>query len=132
MTTERNRVFSVLVCLLATIPVSIWATASRADTAVEKAGRGLAAMTTPFLEIPGNIVDTTEHDGALSGWTMGLARGIGMTAVRPVVGVYELVTAPVAVPKNYEPILQPEYPWSYFGVGEKFARNSKHSRIAKK
>ena len=41
-----------------------------------------------------------------------------MTIVRPPVGFYELVTAPIAAPKNFEPILQPEYPWSYFGSRE--------------
>jgi putative exosortase-associated protein (TIGR04073 family) len=75
-------------------------------------------MTTPFLEVPGNIIATNRRDGPVEAWTMGLARGIGMTIVRPGVGVYELVTAPIAVPKNYEPILEPEYPWSYFGSGE--------------
>jgi hypothetical protein len=34
--------------------------------------------------------------------------------VRPLVGVYELVTAPFPVPAGYRPILQPEYPWGYF------------------
>ena len=91
---------------------------SQADTAMEKAGRGLAAMFTPFLEIPGNIITTTEREGAAAGWTEGLAKGIGMFIIRPPVGVYELVTAPIPAPANYEPILTPEYPWSYFGSGD--------------
>jgi putative exosortase-associated protein (TIGR04073 family) len=95
-----------------------WPLASAADTALDKAGRGLAAMTTPFLEIPGNIVLTTHHHGPLAGWTVGFARGIGMTAIRPLVGVYEFVTAPVPAPDGFEPILRPEYPWSYFGDGD--------------
>jgi putative exosortase-associated protein (TIGR04073 family) len=88
---------------------------SHADTALAKAGRGLAAITTPFLEIPGNIITTTEREGAAAGWTEGLAMGIGMFIVRPAIGFYELVTSPIPAPANYEPILQPEYPWSYFG-----------------
>jgi putative exosortase-associated protein (TIGR04073 family) len=104
--------------------VGVWSSASNADTPGEKAGRGLAALTTPFLEIPGNIVETSRRDGPLAGWTMGLAKGLGMTIVRPPVGFYELVTAPIAAPANYEPILQPEYPWSYFGDG--------HSGMAKR
>ena len=98
--------------------------ASYADSPAHKAGRGLAAITTPFLEIPGNIVVTSREDGPLTGWTMGLARGLGMSIVRPVVGFYEVLSAPFAAPANYEPILEPEYPWSYFGSGHKVARHS--------
>ena len=89
------------------------------DSALHKAGRGLAAITTPFLEIPGNIKVTTEEHGAPAGWTEGFAMGLGMTVVRPVVGVYELITAPFPAPEGYRPILKPEYPWSYFGSGDR-------------
>ena len=78
-----------------------------------------AAISTPFLEIPGNVIATNRREGPVEAWTMGLARGIGMTIVRPGVGVYELVTAPFPMPENYEPILEPEYPWSYFGSGQR-------------
>jgi putative exosortase-associated protein (TIGR04073 family) len=134
MRTEHNRVVTVLAYALTTLVVLMWSTGSSADTATEKAGRGLAAITTPFLELPGNIVETSEREGPLAGWTMGLAKGLGMTVVRPLVGVYELVTAPIAAPAHYEPILQPEYPWSYFGTGRdsKLAKNTKHSRLAKR
>ncbi len=88
--------------------------AGAADTVGDKAFRGFAAVTTPFLEIPGNIVRESEEEGAASGWTIGLAMGLGMSIVRPAVGIYELVTAPWPAPPNYEPILRPEYPWSYF------------------
>jgi putative exosortase-associated protein (TIGR04073 family) len=121
----RQLVSSGAVALLV---VGVWSSASYADTPGAKAGRGLAALTTPFLEIPGNIIETSKRDGPLAGWTMGLARGLGMTIVRPPVGFYELVTAPVAAPKNYEPILQPEYPWSYFGD----SGDGHHSGMAKR
>jgi putative exosortase-associated protein (TIGR04073 family) len=90
--------------------------AGSADTVGEKALRGLAGMFTPFLELPGNIVRTWEREGAEEGWTEGLARGIGMSVVRPPVGFYEFVTAPFPMtsPRGYEPILEPDYPWSYF------------------
>jgi putative exosortase-associated protein (TIGR04073 family) len=67
---------------------------------------------------PGNIIETTHREGAPAGWTQGFARGLGMFILRPPIGFYELVTAPIPAPSNYEPILQPEYPWSYFGKGE--------------
>jgi putative exosortase-associated protein (TIGR04073 family) len=84
------------------------------DTAMDKLGRGLAGMTTGFLELPGNIVAESRDRGALAGMTIGFAKGLGMIPVRELVGVYEFVTAPIPVPEDYEPIVHPEYPWDYF------------------
>jgi len=113
---HRNAVMTSAIALLL---AGAWCSPSGADTAGHKAGRGLAAIATPFLEVPGNVIATNRREGPVEAWTMGLARGIGMTIVRPGVGVYELVTAPFPVPENYEPILEPEYPWSYFGSGQR-------------
>jgi len=89
------------------------AEAKRYDAA-RKFGRGLAGITTCFLEVPGNIVKTSRARGVGWGVTLGFAEGLGRLVVRPLVGVYELVTAPFPVPAGYRPILQPEYPWGYF------------------
>jgi hypothetical protein len=40
-----------------------------------------------------------------------------MIVVRELVGVYEFVTAPLEVPAGFAPIIQPEFPWSYFEGG---------------
>jgi len=85
-----------------------------ADTAVDKLGRGLAGMTTGFLELPGNIVAESRDRGGAAGATIGIAKGIGMIPVRELVGVYEFVTAPLPLPDNYRPVIHPEYPWDYF------------------
>ncbi|MDT8406124.1 MAG: exosortase system-associated protein, TIGR04073 family [Methylococcales bacterium] len=98
-----------LILLLACLPLN---TAS-ADTAARKFGRGLAAMTTGFLEIPGNIVKETERQGAV-GVPIGLVKGVGLLVTRELVGVYEFVSAPFPAPAGFRPILQPEYPWGYF------------------
>lgn len=87
---------------------------SMADTAADKFGRGLAGMTTGFLELPGNIVAESRDRGGVAGATIGVAKGIGMIPVRELVGVFEFVTAPFPVPDDYEPVLHPEYPWDYF------------------
>jgi putative exosortase-associated protein (TIGR04073 family) len=121
MKTQTKRDITALtsaIVLAVALGILVWPIISHADTAGEKAGRGLAGIAVPFLEIPGNIVQTSEREGPVAGWTMGLAKGIGMSIVRPPVGVYELLTAPIPAPANYEPILLPEYPWSYFGSGD--------------
>jgi len=84
-----------------------------AQTAARKAGRGLAAMTCGFLEIPGNMVVEGRRQGP-GGVALGFAKGLGMVVVRTLVGVYELVTAPLPAPERFRPILQPEFPWDYF------------------
>jgi len=121
MFTQQKRDLTALmsaVTLAATVGMLLWPIVSRADTPGMKAQRGLAAVTAPFLEIPGNIVETSEREGPLAGWTVGLAKGIGMSIVRPPIGVYELITAPIAAPADFKPILHPEYPWSYFGSSD--------------
>jgi putative exosortase-associated protein (TIGR04073 family) len=89
-----------------------------AGSAARKAGRGLAAMTTGFLEIPGNMVAETRRRGPAYGMTLGFAKGLGGVVVRELVGVYEFVTAPIAVPEGYRPLLAPEFPWGYFDERE--------------
>ena len=79
-----------------------------------KLGRGLAGMTTCFLEIPGNILEETDERGAAWGMTLGFAEGMGRIVPRVLVGVWEFLTAPVPAPEGYKPILEPEYPWGYF------------------
>jgi putative exosortase-associated protein (TIGR04073 family) len=90
------------------------AATAQENTAARKAGRGIAGMTLGFLEIPGNVVQESRSNGIVSGMTIGLALGAGKLVARELIGVYEFVTAPFAVPAGFEPILQPEFSWGYF------------------
>lgn len=92
---------------------SLAASDAHAQTAARKAGRGLAGMVCGFLELPGNIVQETQRQGAI-GVPIGLAYGLGMIVTRELTGVYEFVTAPFPIPAGFRPILTPEYPWGYF------------------
>jgi len=107
---QRNIIRLLFVLLL----VATVAGAANAQTAARKFGRGLAAMTTAFLEVPGNMVEQTRKRGAAEGVPLGFAIGLGMIVPRVLVGVYEFVTAPFPAPPGYRPILQPEFPWDYF------------------
>jgi len=108
MLANVTRVIAVVGLLLALAPDA------EAQTAGRKFGRGLAAMTTAFLEVPGNIVQETDKRGAAVGVPVGFAIGLGMIVPRVLVGVYEFVTAPFPAPAGYRPILKPEFPWDYF------------------
>lgn len=83
-------------------------------SAGRKFGRGLAAMTCGFLEVPGNMVKTSRKKGPVYGVTLGFVEGLGRLVVRELVGVYEFVSAPFPAPPGYKPILEPEFPWGYF------------------
>ena len=100
--------------LAALLALSLPALPADAQSAPRKVGRGLAAMTCGFLELPGNVVKTTRRRGLGWGLTLGFAEGLGRIVVRELVGVYEFVTAPFPVPSGYRPILDPEFPWDYF------------------
>jgi putative exosortase-associated protein (TIGR04073 family) len=99
--------------LLLVIPL-LFAPQADAQTAARKFGRGLAAMTTGFLEVPGNMVAETRARGPAEGLPLGFVKGLGMIVVRELVGVYEFLSAPFPAPEGYRPIIHPEFPWSYF------------------
>ena len=94
--------------------VLVYASPAAAQTAVRKMGRGLANMTTSFLEIPGQMVKETHAQGAGVGIPVGFAKGLGMIVPRVLIGVYEFLSSPFPAPEGYRPILTPEFPWDYF------------------
>jgi putative exosortase-associated protein (TIGR04073 family) len=89
-------------------------TPAAAQTASRKVLRGLAGMTTAFLEVPGNMYTETQRRGAAAGLPLGFALGCGMIVPRVLVSVYEFLSAPFPAPRGYRPILEPEFPWGYF------------------
>lgn len=107
------RCTALAACLFAVLAFAQPADAAK-YSAGRKFGRGLAAMTCGFLEVPGNIVKTSREKGPVYGVTLGFAEGLGRLVVRELVGVYEFVSAPFPAPPGYKPILQPEFPWGYF------------------
>jgi putative exosortase-associated protein (TIGR04073 family) len=99
-------------------------------TAARKAGRGLAAMTTGFLELPGNMVAETRRSGPAMGFTLGFVKGLGGIVVRELVGVYEFVSAPIEAPRGYRPVITPEFPWGYFDETRELAETRRSSSVA--
>jgi putative exosortase-associated protein (TIGR04073 family) len=108
------RRFVVACVVFATLVFPVGVAGAKEYTAARKAGRGLAAMTCAFLEIPGNIVQETQTHGTGPGIAIGFTLGVGNMVLRTLVGVFELVTSPFPVPDGFKPIIQPEFPWDYF------------------
>ncbi len=102
---KRFTAIFIIICfvLSAALPV-------HADGPVKKLGRGVANVVTSPLEVPKGMGDVNETDGIFAGATWGVFKGAVDCVKRAVVGVYEIATFPVPVPKDYEPILDdPEF-----------------------
>jgi len=44
-------------------------------------------------------------------WVSGSVRGVAFMGGRALAGVYDIVTFPIPFPKEYAPLVQPEFPW---------------------
>lgn len=75
----------------------------------KKLGRGIVNIFTGWVELPKNVYQTTEESNAFAGMTIGLVKGLGMTIVRTGAGIFDAATFPFPVPKDYKPVLEPEY-----------------------
>jgi len=98
-----------IIIFVAILMVMNMATTSYAQDMGKKLYRGLANIVTGWVELPKNIYDTSVEDNPLSGLTVGLAKGVGMTIVRTGAGVYETATFPFPIPEGYNTVLEPEF-----------------------
>ncbi len=80
------------------------------DNPVKKLGRGIANVITAPYEIVHQSSKINGTDGPIAAATYGVLKGVGMTCIRALAGVYEVVTFPVPVPKDYKAIMtEPEF-----------------------
>ena len=77
-----------------------------------KALNGFTNIFTSWLEIPKNIINTTNESNIFWGLSGGTAKGIINMAGRVGVGVTDVITFPLPT----EPIAQSEYVWENFDV----------------
>ncbi len=77
-----------------------------------KALNAFANLTTGVLEIPKNIINTTNKSNIIYGAVGGLFKGMVHTAGRIGVGITDLITIPLPT----QPIAQPAYIWDNFDV----------------
>ena len=103
----KRTVFIGLIVFLLTIAFTV---PGYCDDPTKKLGRGLCNMVTFPFELCLQTSRVNNSDGPMAAATWGLLKGIGMSCVRLGVGVYEVLTFPIAEPKDYAPILRdPEF-----------------------
>ncbi|MGR8942350.1 MAG: exosortase system-associated protein, TIGR04073 family [Gammaproteobacteria bacterium] len=78
----------------------------------EKATSAFANLATGWLEMPKNVINTTNQSNVIYGFIGGLAKGMVHTAGRMGVGIADLSTLPIAT----KPIMYPLYIWDDFDV----------------
>ena len=109
MPTPRRRLVAFLTVLFLAGPPAEAAAQHESGGSVRKLTRGGVNLVTGWVEIPKRIQETSREQGAGTGWTWGLLRGIGHAFVRTAAGVYEIVTFPFPAPPDYAPVIQPEF-----------------------
>lgn len=83
------------------------------EKSLHKLGRGVTNVLTSPLELIRTPEKVGRSQGALAGATSGVARGAFRTIQRAAVGIFEVVTFYAEVPKDYAPIMQPEYVYAH-------------------
>ena len=81
------------------------------DGMANKLVRGVANLSTGWLEFPKQIYNTSSEDGVFKGMTVGPLKGVGMTLVRTVSGAGEVLTFFLAYPGFFDPLFDPAYVW---------------------
>lgn len=107
----RRRVLIGLVVVAWVLAVAPPASAEQ-DTGrlvATKLFRGIVNAASGWMEIPKQMIQTSQESGAAKGWTWGFAKGIGYAVARSVIGAYEIVTFPIPVPEEYRAVMHPEY-----------------------
>lgn len=86
-----------------------WAEQDTGRLVMTKLFRGMVNAVTGWMEIPKQMIQTSEQSGVGVGVTWGFVKGLGWAVGRSMIGGYEIVTFPFPVPEEYRPVLQPEY-----------------------
>ncbi len=105
------RVLAVAVLwLLALSPSASACGLTECNPVVRKLGRGLANSLFSIVELPSQMIAVGEHQGPLAGGTLGLLVGLSAVVTRTVVGLVEVATFPLPLPRvGYGPVVQPEF-----------------------
>ncbi len=102
----KKLVALVVMCVV----IFSWTVPVEAYTAADKFTRGLANVGLSPFELPETMWDEGKQldgYGIASALTVGVVKGAFNVIKRAAVGAFELVTFPLPVPADYEPILDP-------------------------
>ncbi|MCA9505902.1 MAG: exosortase system-associated protein, TIGR04073 family [Spirochaetaceae bacterium] len=116
------RAAGLIVAALVVLLLALPGVAAAKDSSARKLGRGASNVALGVAALPREIYWTTRERGPFLGATWGFAKGVAWTAITEVVGVWEVVTCPFQMPRDWKPIIDPEFPWQGFTEAQHAAR----------
>jgi len=81
--------------------------AAWAGDPMTKLGRGLGNLVTAPLEYPIHFAAAWQQANPFVTVVNGISYGTVMTVARILGGAYEIVTFPIPIPQNYDPLMNP-------------------------
>lgn len=88
---------------------------SRTEGSLRKLGRGIANVATCPAELARTPELVTHREGTLAGLTVGVAQGAWRALQRGAVGILEIATFYLEIPRGFQPIMRPEFVWAHGG-----------------
>ena len=85
----------------------------RANAALRKLGRGIANIATCPFELLRTPALVGQQEGYIAASSVGILQGAWRTILRGVVGVFEVGTFYAEIPKDYGPLMKPEFVWAH-------------------
>ncbi len=100
----------VLALVVIAVMVFSLAAPAFAKTPSDKLARGIGNVATGVLEVPQTIgQEWKKSNNAAVGIFCGLFKGIAQAVARTGSGLWDVITFPLALPKDYEPLYHPDY-----------------------
>lgn len=84
----------------------------------EKAGYGFTNLVTGWIEIPKNVINTSNDSNILFGLTGGVIKGAVHAVARMGGGAFDLLTSPIPT----DPIVRPGFVWDDFETDTSYGR----------
>ncbi len=80
---------------------------------LRKLQRGFLNIVLSPMEVSAALAQekSENHEQMPPSWMSGLLHGTALMGGRALIGVYEIATFPFPLPKNYEPVVKPEFVW---------------------
>lgn len=105
----KNRKNNCILFFLAAALLMANSTMLYAGDPIEKFGRGITNTATGWVEIPKEIARYVTKTSDIAGFIVAPFKGAAKAIGRTIVGVYEVATFLIPLPRRYEPVLEQEY-----------------------
>lgn len=89
------------------------AESSSLEGSSRKLGRGISNAITFPLELVRTPTLVGRREGYLAALSVGMVQGTVRTVLRGLTGLFELATFYAEIPKNFEPLMKPEFVWHH-------------------